>query len=754
MSTKPDFTPYPGPAGGWGSLRSVAEILPREGNVVGVSRELLRQNKTDGFACVSCAWAKPANSHPAEFCENGAKATAWELTSHRADGKFFAGHKVADLLGWRDYDLEQQGRLTEPLRYHAASDRYLPIPWATAFAEIGAELNMLDPQSVVFYASGRASLETSYMYSLLARMYGNNNLPDSSNMCHETTSVALKSRIGVPVGTTKLEDFDHCDAIFFFGQNVGSNSPRLLHPLRSAVKRGCTIVTFNPLVERGLERFTDPQNPIEMTTGGETRISAQYHQVRAGGDIAVMMGMCKYTIEADDRNGNVLDHAFIAEHCHGFEEFAAAARATTWDAIEEASGLPADDIRAAAEVYCNAKRVIGIYGMGLTQHVHGVENVEMIVNLLLLRGNIGREGAGVCPVRGHSNVQGQRTVGISEKPELVPLDKIKAQFGFEPPRMKGLNTVEACEGVVDGSVKAFVGLGGNFLRAVPDSSQVEPAWKKLRLTVHVATKLNRGHLFPGEVSYILPCIGRTEKDVQATGPQSVSIEDSTSCIHGSLGERTPASPDLLSEPAIVAGIAEATLAPNPKVPWAEWVGDYSKVRDAIAETYPDFFHDFNARMFTPGGFYKGNKARERNFDTKSGKAEFAVPKMLDAVGFAASPGLMRLITLRSNDQFNTTVYGYHDRFRGVKGTRDVLFISPADMAVHGLAEGDIVGLRTEYGDGVERHLGGLRVTPYSLPKGCIGTYYPEANVLIPLQHHAEQSFVLAAKSVPVRIERE
>ncbi|UAJ10321.1 FdhF/YdeP family oxidoreductase [Glacieibacterium megasporae] len=754
MTSKPDFTPYAGPAGGWGSLRSVAEILPREGNVVNVSRELLRQNKTDGFACVSCAWAKPANAHPAEFCENGAKATAWELTSHRADGKFFTGHKVADLLGWRDYDLEQQGRLTEPLRYHAASDRYLPIPWATAFAEIGAELNMLDPQSVVFYASGRASLETSYMYGLLARMYGNNNLPDSSNMCHETTSVALKTRIGVPVGTTKLEDFEHCDAIFFFGQNVGSNAPRLLHPLRSAVKRGCTVVTFNPLVERGLERFTDPQNPFEMATRGETRISAQYHQVRAGGDIAVLMGMCKYTIEADDRTGDVLDHEFIAEHCHGFDDFAAAARATTWESIEAASGLPADDIRAAAEVYASAKRVIGIYGMGLTQHVHGIENVEMIVNLLLLRGNIGREGAGVCPVRGHSNVQGQRTVGISEKPELVPLDKLKTQFGFEPPRMKGLNTVEACEGVVDGSVKAFIGLGGNFLRAVPDSGQVEPAWRKQRLTVHIATKLNRGHLVPGEVSYILPCLGRTEKDVQATGPQSVSVEDSTSCIHGSVGEREPASPHLLSEAAIVAGIAEATLTPNPKLPWAEWVGDYSKVRDAIAETYPHFFADFNAKLFTPGGFYKGNKARDQHFETASGKAEFAVPKMLDAAGFADAPGLMRLITLRSNDQFNTTVYGYYDRFRGVKGTRDVLFISPADMAVHGLNEGDIVGLRTEYGDGVERRLGGLRVTPYSLPTGCIGTYYPEANVLIPLAHHAEQSFVLAAKSVPVRIERE
>ena len=752
-SDTPDFTPYDGPAGGWGSLRSVAEILPREGNAIAVSRELIRQNKTDGFACVACAWAKPANAHPAEFCENGAKATAWELTSHRADADFFIGHRVADLRGWTDYALEEQGRLTEPLRYHAATDRYLPIPWATAFAEIGAELQSLDADSVVLYSSGRASLETSYMFALFARLYGTNNLPDSSNMCHETTSVALKARIGVPVGTTKLEDFEHCDAIFFFGQNVGSNAPRLLHPLRSAAKRGCKIITFNPLVERGLERFTDPQNPIEMATRGETRISSQYHQVRAGGDIAVLMGLCKYAIEADDRAGDVLDHAFIAEHCHGFDGFAAAARAVSWDTIAAASGLTADAIRSAGEVYVTAKAVIGVYGMGLTQHVHGIENVEMMVNFLLLRGNIGREGAGVCPVRGHSNVQGQRSVGITEKPELAPLDKLKAQYGFEPPRTKGLNTVEACEGILDGSAKAFVGLGGNFLRAVPDTARMELAWAKLKLTVHIATKLNRGHLVPGEVSYILPCIARTEKDVQASGVQSVSIEDSTSCIHGSRGDRAPASEFLLSEPAIVAAIAQATLSANDLVPWTEWVGDYAKVRDAIAETYPTFFHDFNARMFTPGGFYKGNRARERRFDTASGKAEFAVPVHLDAAGFADAPGRFRLITLRSNDQFNTTIYGYHDRFRGVKGTRDVLFIGADDMAEAGLHEGEIVSLVGDHSDGIARRLDGLIVHRYSLPRGCIGAYYPEANVLMPVSHYAEQSFVPAAKTVPVRIER-
>ncbi len=402
------------------------------------------------------------------------------------------------------------------------------------------------------------------MYALFARLYGTNNLPDSSNMCHETTSVALKARIGVPVGTTKLEDFDQCDAIFFFGQNVGSNSPRLLHPLRSAVRRGARIVTFNPLVERGLERFTDPQNPVEMALHGETKLSEQYHQVRAGGDIAALMGLCKYVIEADDAGRTVLDHAFIAEHTHGFDAFAAAARATTWADIEAASGLSRADLEAAAEVYVTAKNVIGVYGMGLTQHVHGIENVEMLVNFLLLRGNIGRDGAGICPVRGHSNVQGQRTVGISEKPDLVPLDKLRDQYGFEPPRTKGLNTVEACEGILDGSVRAFIGLGGNFLRAIPDTARMEPAWAKLGLTVHIATKLNRGHLVPGEVSYVLPCLGRTEKDVQASGRQAVAVEDSTSCIHGSVGERGPASPDLLSRTGDRRGAGQGDAAAQPE----------------------------------------------------------------------------------------------------------------------------------------------------------------------------------------------
>jgi molybdopterin-dependent oxidoreductase alpha subunit len=755
-SDNPQVKPFRGPAGGWGSVRSLADIFPREKVTPAGVAELVRQNKPDGFACVSCAWPKPADHLPFEFCEEGGKATAWEITTLRTTPAFFRQHTLAELRGWKDYDLEQHGRLTHPLRYDPATDKYVACTWDQAFDEIGRELTPLDPRSVVFYSSGRASLETSYMYGLMARMYGNQNLPDSSNMCHESTSVGLKAAIGVPVGTTRLEDFEHTDAILFFGQNVGSNAPRMLHPLRACRKRGVEIVTFNPLKERGLERFTDPQNPIEMATLAETQISTQYHQLKAGGDIAVIMGIAKFLIEWNDAaiaKGEplVLDADFINQHTQDFDLFATAVRKAEWAAIEQESGLTKSAIEEAARVYAKAKAVMAIYGMGVTQHVKGVETVRMIVNLLLMRGNIGKPGAGPTPVRGHSNVQGQRTVGITEKTELVPVEKIEAQYGFTAPREKGLDTVETCRGVIDGSVKAVIGLGGNFLRAVPETGPMEEAWPRLRLSVQIATKLNRNHLFPGAVTYLLPCLGRIELDVQASGPQTVSIEDSTSCIHGSRGRIKPASRHLLSEPAIVAGIAKRILPPNPKLDWDAWVADYGLIRDAIEETYPLLFKDFNQRLFTPGGFWKGNKASERLWMTPSGKAEFLVPAQLSATGFDDAPGRFRLMTLRSNDQFNTTIYGYHDRFRGVKGTRDVLFINRTDMAEAGLEEGQIVALETDVGDGQARRRDGLIVTPYDIPRGCLGAYYPECNVLIPVEHHAEQSHVLAAKSVPVRI---
>ncbi len=755
-SDRPDLRPFKGPAGGWGSIRSVAEVLPRERTSPIVVRELVRQNKPDGFQCVSCAWPKPAQSHPAEFCEEGAKATAWELTGYRTMPEFFQQHTLSELRGWKDYDLEQHGRLTHPLRYDAATDKYVTVDWDEAFREIGAELKALDPKSVVFYSSGRSSLEASYMYGLMARMFGNQNLPDSSNMCHESTSVGLKAAIGVPVGTTQLKDFEACDAIFFFGQNVGSNAPRMLHDLRSARKRGVEIVTFNPLRERGLERFTDPQNPIEMATLGETNISTQYHQVRAGGDLAAMMGIAKYLVQWDDAaraagGTEVLDHAFIAAHTHGFEAFLDAVRKADWGDIARKSGLGLEEIEASARIYARAKAVMAIYGMGITQHVKGVENVRMIVNLLLMRGNIGKPGAGPTPVRGHSNVQGQRTVGISEKTELVPVDRIEAQYGFTAPREKGLDTVESCRGVIDGSVRAFVALGGNFLRAVPETAAMEEAWPRLRLSVQIATKLNRNHLFAGAVTYLLPCLGRIEQDVQASGPQRVTVEDSTGCIHASLGKVAPASDHLRSEPAIVAGIAKQILPPNPKLDWDAWVADYARIRDAIERTYPEPFKDFNARLGQPGGFWKGNKASERIWLTKSGKAEFLVPTGLSATGFDDADGRYRLMTLRSNDQFNTTIYGYHDRFRGVRGTRDILFMNANDIARDGLRAGQIVALESDAQDGRLRVREGLIVMPYSIPEGCLGAYYPECNVLMSVEHHAEESHVPAAKTVPVRI---
>lgn len=756
----PRIRQHDAPAGGWGSVRSLARSLTRERNPTSATLELMRQNKPDGFACVSCAWAKPGKPHIFEFCEEGAKATTWEITSRRAPPEFFAGHGLALLETWPDHDLEELGRLTHPMRWDAATDRYLPVSWQDAFAEIGAELNALHPNEAVFYTSGRASLETSYMYALMARLYGTNNLPDSSNMCHESTSVALPESIGVGVGTVTLDDFPKCDGIFFFGQNVGTSSPRMLHDLQDASRRGVPIITFNPLRERGLVEFANPQSPADMLHPGGTRISEQYHQVKAGGDLAALVGMCKTLIAWDEevterRDGPVLDHAFIAEHTHGLTEFKRSLATFDWPAIERRSGLSRAAIEAAAAVYARCNHVIGIYGMGVTQHRHGVETVQMLVNLLLLRGNIGKDGAGICPVRGHSNVQGQRTVGITEKPELVPLDKLAEQYRFEPPRQKGLNTVEVCEAIIAGQVRAFVSLGGNFIRAVPDRGAIEPAWRKLRLTVQIATKLNRSHLVHGEISYVLPCLGRIELDEQRTGSQAVTVEDSTGCIHGSLGLHPPASPHLLSEAAIVAGIAKAVLDGQRGPDWDAWVGDYALVREAIAETYPDIFHDFNARMWQPGGFHRPLGPRQRKWKTSTGKANFITVDSLDedpdVPHDGDDRGIFQLITLRSNDQFNTTIYGYNDRFRGVHGTRMIVLMNPNDIARLGLHDGKIVDLVTAIDDGRVRAVRGLRVTTYGIPEGCLGGYYPECNPLIPLWHHAKRSKVPAAKSVPVRI---
>jgi molybdopterin-dependent oxidoreductase alpha subunit len=597
------------------------------------------------------------------------------------------------------------------------------------------------------------------MYGLFARAYDNYNLPDSSNMCHETTSVALPESIGVPVGTCTLDDFAHTDGIFFFGQNVGTSSPRMLHQLQEAVKRGVPIVTFNPLRERGLVEFVNPQSPAEMLIQSPTRITSQYHQVKTGGDTAAMMGIAKVLFDLEDKarqngSGPILDHDFIREHTHGFDEFKSAVRSCDWQTVERRSGLTRGALEAAAAVYAHAKSVMFIYGMGLTQHEKGVETVQMIVNLALMRGNIGRPGAGICPVRGHSNVQGQRTVGITENPEQVPSEKLKQLFGIDTPKNKGLNTVEACEKILDGSVRAVVLLGGNLVRSVPEHRLIEPAWRKLRLTVQILTKLNRTALVHGEISYILPCLGRIEIDNQASGPQAVSMEDSTGCMHGSRGQVKPASPHLLSEPKIVAELAKAAAPSGSTVPWDEWVADYSKVRDAIAATYPEIFHDFNARLWQPGGFHRPLGARKREWKTATGKANFITPRSLstDIDVPSQERDVVQLITLRSNGQFNTTIYSYDDRLRGIYGSRYVVLMHRNDIDRLGLQEGKMVALTTAVDDGVKRRVEGFRVVAYDIPEGCIAGYYPECNPLLPLWHHAEKSKTPAAKSIPVRVE--
>ncbi len=749
---------YSGAAGGWGSLRGIArtELKERAGPMALAT--LQEQNKPGGFMCVSCAWVKPPEPHLLEFCENGAKATLWDLTTRRCTPEFFARHTVSELRGWDGHALELQGRLTHPMRYDPATDRYVPTSWDEAFAAIGTKLKALDPKAVTFYTSGKAALEPSYLYAIFARAYGHNNLPDSSNMCHETTSVGLKKVIGSSVGTCTLDDLRHCDAIFHLGQNPGTNSPRLLRPLKEAVERGCKIVVFNPLREKGLIEFIDPQDPKQMTLGPATKMNHLYLQVRPGGDIAALIGVMKRVLELDEQakaegRPRKLDEGFLAQHTTGFDAFLAKLEATSWEEIEHHSGVTRPELERAGDIYAGANNVMGIYGMGITQHVHGSQAIGLLVNLLLLNGNIGRRGAGCSPIRGHSNVQGQRTVGITEKVELAPVDKYRELFDLETPPEDGHNTVAFVEALLEGRAKGFVGLGGNLAMAVPDHSRVHQAWREMELTVHIATKLNATHCLPGKEAWLLPCLARAETDMQESGNQQVTIEDSFSHIYGSIGRRDPASEQLKSETAIVCGLAKATLPDRPKLRWDEWQADYSRIRDLIARTWPDQFHEMNVRMNQPGGFYRGNAAHERVWKTDSGKAEFTDPTTLNSCGIGQAEGRFHLVTLRSNDQFNTTIYGHSDRLRGLEGSRMIVLMRPEDMVARGWREGDPVRLETDT-DGRDEELravGGLKVVPYDLPEGTLAGYFPELNPLVPLWYHDELSQTPASKGVPVRV---
>jgi molybdopterin-dependent oxidoreductase alpha subunit len=749
----PGIREYDSAAGGWGALRATARAVREQMDVDEAPLLLYRTNKPTGFDCPGCAWPDKEHTSTFQFCENGAKAVTWEATKKRVTNEFFATHTVSALLDWTDYELENEGRLTHPLAYDRGSDTYQPIAWDEAFVRIGELLRaMPDPNVVEFYTSGRASNEAAFLYQLFAREYGTNNFPDCSNMCHEATSVGLPLSIGIGKGTVSLDDFEHCELIIAMGHNPGTNHPRMMGTLHEASRRGVPIIVFNPLKERALERFTDPQNPVEMVTLGSTRIASSYYQVKVGGDAAALKGIMKALIAMDDAadpGSEVLDREFLAAHTHGFETFATDLRDTEWSAIEATSGLSREALETVAVAYAKSSATILSYGMGITQHSKGTSNVQQIANLLLLRGNFGKPGAGICPLRGHSNVQGDRTVGITEKPNAALLEAIERVFGFKPPRDHGHDALAAMESIIEGRSKALICLGGNLAVALPEPERCYKAMGTLDLAVHIGTKLNRSHLLVGKQSFIFPCLGRTEQDIQASGPQSITVEDSMSMVHASMGKLRPASEHLRSEPAIVAGMAQAAL-PNSKVAWLELIADYDRIRSGIEAVFPDF-KDFNERIRIPGGFRLSLPPTMRVWKTASGRAEFIPFKGLTEDSEVVAPDVLKLTTIRSHDQYNTTIYGLDDRYRGVFGRRDVLFVNEADLAIRKLGHGDMVDVETALASDIPLRLVGLTAVAYDIAAGSVAAYYPEANALVPLSYRDNQSGTPSYKSVPVRI---
>ncbi|HEV3468273.1 MAG TPA: FdhF/YdeP family oxidoreductase [Pyrinomonadaceae bacterium] len=735
-------------SGGLGAVWSATKQIMREAGASRGARTLLKVNQKDGFDCPGCAWPDPdgERSH-VEFCENGAKAVAEEATRRRVTPDFFREWSVADLSLKSDYWLGKQGRLTRPMILRRGATHYEPVSWDEAFRAVAAELNALgSPDEAAFYTSGRTSNEAAFLYQLFVRQFGTNNLPDCSNMCHESSGRGLTETIGVGKGTVTLNDFRLAEAIFVIGQNPGTNHPRMLSTLREAKRRGCKIVHVNPLPEAGLGRFKHPQHPLDLLGGG-TELTDLFLQVRVNGDVALLKGVMKEVLEEEDRRpGRVLDWDFIREKAAGFDEFARALREQSWEELIEESGVAREGMRAAAEIYIASARTIVCWAMGLTQHKNAVANIQEIVNLLLLRGQIGKPGAGACPVRGHSNVQGDRTMGIWERPADSFLDALAREFRFEPPRRHGLDTVETIKAMHDGRVKVFFAVGGNFLSATPDTEFTARALARCRLTAHVSTKLNRAHLVTGEQALILPCLGRTERDVQESGEQFVSVENSMGVVHSSRGSLPPASEHLLSEPAVVARLARATLGGRGGVRWEWLVEDYDRIRDLISRTIPGF-EDYNRRVREPGGFYLPNAAREGVFKTSTGRANFTVHEL---PRHPLAPGQFLMMTVRSHDQFNTTIYGLDDRYRGVHNERRVVFLNPEDLAEQGLSAGQVVDLVSHF-EGETRTARRFLAVPYPIPRRCAATYFPEANALVPVRSVADKSNTPASKSVVISV---
>ncbi|MFE7613893.1 FdhF/YdeP family oxidoreductase [Streptomyces celluloflavus] len=745
---EPESHPYHHPAAGWGAAKSVSRFMVREGALADGPRAILRMNhENGGFDCPGCAWPDDTKGLHLDICENGIKHVTWEMTRKRVGREFFAAHSVTELSGWSDYALENQGRLTEPMVYDPGTDHYLPISWKDAFALVGRTLRELDsPHQASFYTSGRLGNEATFLYQLMARELGTNNLPDSSNMCHEASGRALQASLGTGKGTVDLKDWEATDALFILGVNAASNAPRMLTALAAAYRRGAQVVHINPLVEAAATRTIIPHDFRSMATGHATPTSTLNLQPRIGGDLALLRGMAKAILEQATSDPQALDREFIDRHTTGFEEYRALCEATPWREIEKQTEISRPDILKAARIYREADRSIVSWCLGISQHEHGVDTVREIVNLLLLRGNLGREGAGPSPVRGHSNVQGNRTCGIDHRPGPEFLDRLAEVCGIEPPREHGLDTVGTIQAMHRGEVKVFVGMGGNFALAAPDTPYTCEALRNCDLTVQVSTKLNRSHLVHGRRALILPCLGRTEKDHQRTGVQSTSVEDSMSMVHLSVGMRRPASPHLLSEPAIIAGMARAAL-PDSATPWERYIEDYDRIRDTMAQVL-DGFEDFNRRVRLPLGFRIKQPARELVFRTPSGRAEFSTAPLPDVV---PAPGTLTLGTLRSHDQWNTTIYSDNDRYRGIRRLRTLVFMNQDDMRERGLSTFDPVDITSTAKDGTRRHLNGYLAVPHDIPRGCAAGYMPEMNVLCAIGDYSTQSDQPIMKHVKVTI---
>ena len=711
-------------------------------------RILSHMNQTDGFDCPGCAWPDPDDRAAlTEFCENGAKAAAWETTRLRLDWRFFQRYSIDELAQKSDQWLGQQGRITQPLMLRPGSRFYEPIDYAEAFKRIAGQLKSLDsPNEALFYTSGRTSNEAAFLYQLFVRAYGTNNLPDCSNMCHESSGVGLGQTVGIGKGSVTLSDIHEADTIIVMGQNPGTNHPRMLTALQKAKQNGAKIIAINPLPEAGLMGFINPKSPGQVLSGG-TSIADLFLQVQINGDVALLKALMCLLLEEEARApGTVLDETFISLHTDGFSELREHLAIQDVDALADAAGVSRKDLEEAVKIILRSRKTIVCWAMGLTQHKNGVGNVQEIVNFLLMRGSIGIPGAGTCPVRGHSNVQGDRTMGIHDRPSKAFLDRIQDVFGFDPPREHGFNTVEAIQAMLDGRAKVFFAMGGNFLQATPDTQRTAQALQNCEMLVHVSTKLNRGHLLHNKWSIIMPCLARSEVDEQAYGPQFVTVENSMGVVHSSRGKMKPAHEGLYSEPAIVAWLAEQVLGPDAPVSWCWLIEDYDRIRDLIAKTIPHF-EDFNERVREPGGFHLYNGARERQFNTDGGKAKFTINETPD---LSLPNGAFRMMTMRTHDQYNTTVYGSDDRYRGIKGGRRIVFMNEEDMHEADLLAGALVDIRNDFG-GQIRIAPRFTVVPYPIPRRCVGTYFPEANVLVPLERFAEGSFTPASKDVVVRL---